>query len=169
MPKRPASRGDRLVHGGRTHTGLDAGARDYACIQHLAGIAWREAKVPVVIAHAGCFGCALDEIEREVLPRLDAMLAANDNLSVDLSAPEHDVMALVLARVGIDRVLFGSDALYEPVKQSAGGNAGDRRRRRTSPESCSGGAGDAVHGAGLQSSAFRGRRVSGSIGSRPTP
>ena len=103
-----------IVHGGRAYPVLDARGERYACIQNLAGIRWRDARVPVAIAHAGCYGCALDEMEQVILPALDAMLSANDNLFVDISALEHDALALVLERVSLDRVLFGSDALYEP-------------------------------------------------------
>jgi len=103
-----------VVHGGRAYPVLDAKVESYACIRNLAGIPWRDAKVPVSIAHAGCYGCSLDEMEQEVLPTLDSMLAANENLYVDLSALEHDAMAMVLEHVDVDRVLFGSDALYEP-------------------------------------------------------
>lgn len=103
-----------IVHGGRAYPVLDPKVELYASIQNLAGIRWRDAKVPVAIAHAGCYGCALEEMKRVVLPALDAMLSANDNLFVDLSALEHDALALVLEHVAVDRILFGSDALYEP-------------------------------------------------------
>ena len=103
-----------VVHGGRAYPVLDESVGSYACIQNLASIRWRDAKVPVSIAHAGCYGCTLDEMETVVLPMLDGMLSANENLFVDVSALEHDAVALVLQHVDIDRVLFGSDALYEP-------------------------------------------------------
>jgi predicted TIM-barrel fold metal-dependent hydrolase len=103
-----------IVHGGRSYPVRDPKVGLYACIQNLARIKWRDARVPVVIAHAGCYGCALEEMEREVLPTLETMVSANENLLVDTSALEHDALALVLERVGIDRLLFGSDALYEP-------------------------------------------------------
>jgi predicted TIM-barrel fold metal-dependent hydrolase len=102
-----------IVHGGRGYPVLDTRVASYACIQNLRPIRWRDARVPVAIAHAGCYGCGLEEMERMILPTLDEMLSANDNLFVDISALEHDALALVLQRVPINRVLFGSDALYE--------------------------------------------------------
>jgi predicted TIM-barrel fold metal-dependent hydrolase len=102
-----------VVHGGRSYPAVDPRAGSYASIENLAAIRWREARVPVSIAHAGCYGHGLDEMERTVLPKLDAMLSANDNLFVDVSALEHDALALVLRRVPRERLLFGSDALYE--------------------------------------------------------
>ena len=107
------SRTPLVVHGGRSYPLLDPGAQSYACIRNLAAIRWRDARVPVAIAHAGSYGCSVDEVEREVMPTLDAMLSANDNLFVDISALEYEALVVVLRQVGTDRVLFGSDALYE--------------------------------------------------------
>ena len=70
--------------------------------------------MPVSIAHAGCYGYSLDEMRETVLPALDAMFAANDNLLADVSALEHDALALVLQGAPHERLMFGSDALYEP-------------------------------------------------------
>lgn len=108
------SRVPLVVHGGRSYAILDPRIGSFACIENLAAIPWREASVPVCIAHAGCYGLDLDEMERTALPALEAMLAANDNLFADVSALEHDALALVLRRVDAERLLFGSDALYEP-------------------------------------------------------
>lgn len=103
-----------VVHGGRSFPVLDPAAAAYASIENLAAIRWREARVPVSIAHAASYGYGLDEMEQQVLPKVDAMLSANDNLFLDVSALEHDALALVLRRLGAERLLFGSDALYEP-------------------------------------------------------
>lgn len=103
-----------IVHGGRSYPIQDAQAEGYAAIGNLAGIRWSDAKVPVCIAHAGCFASSLDEVERMILPALDSMLASNPNLVVDVSALELDSLTRVLERVDAGRVMFGSDALYQP-------------------------------------------------------
>ncbi len=103
-----------LIHGGRSYPILDKQAESYACIRNLARIPWGDARVPVCIAHAGCFASGPDEIEKEILPTLHSMLATHPNLFVDVSALECDALALVLKQVDTSRVLFGSDALYQP-------------------------------------------------------
>jgi predicted TIM-barrel fold metal-dependent hydrolase len=102
-----------IVHGGISRLVRDSQAALYGSIDRLKKIRWRTARVPVVIAHAGCYGCSLHEIEKDVLPTLEAMLSANENLFIDISTLEHDALVLILPRVDLDRVLFGSDAFYD--------------------------------------------------------
>ena len=95
------SRVPLVVHGGRSYPVLDPEAERYACIRNLAAIRWRDARGPGGDRPCRRYGCSVDEVEREViLPTLDAMLSANDNLFVDISALEHDALALVLEHVG---------------------------------------------------------------------
>jgi predicted TIM-barrel fold metal-dependent hydrolase len=103
-----------VVHGGVSRFARDPQAASYGSIDRLRDIRWGAGRAPVVIAHAASYGCSLREIEQEVLPDLARMLSTHDNLLVDVAALEHDALVLVLQRVDRDRVLFGSDALYDP-------------------------------------------------------
>lgn len=123
-----------IIHGGAypTLVGVDAGG--FALLQGLARIDFSLTDYPVVIAHAGSFGLAPAEVASRVLPLLDRLLERYPQLLVDVSALSVEVTALVLARIPPQRILFGSDALYElpwkslvrlfaALEQVAGGRA----------------------------------------------
>jgi predicted TIM-barrel fold metal-dependent hydrolase len=101
-----------IVHGGRSPI-LRNPAAAYSCIDNLERIDWGMTGQTVVIAHAGSYSCNLREIEHEVLPRLKKLLSLHNNLMVDISALKIDAMIAVLRNIDSDRILFGSDALYE--------------------------------------------------------
>ena len=69
---------------------------------------------PVVIAHAGAFGIDAEEFKCRVLPQLLNLLSRFDHLFVDTSALSVGVLGVLLDQVEPERILFGSDALYEP-------------------------------------------------------
>jgi hypothetical protein len=75
---------------------------------------WGISNEPVVIAHAGAFQCGVTELEKDVFPIIGSMLRGNDNLFVDISGLCFRSLTMVLSEVDNDRILFGSDALYEP-------------------------------------------------------
>jgi len=85
----------------------------YALIENIKDIAWGISRSPVVIAHAGLYQCDNIEIQDKVLSVLDNMTSQHDNLYVDISGIGFKSLRKVLTRIDIDRILFGSDALYE--------------------------------------------------------
>ena len=88
-------------------------------LDNLANLDLGGTDSPVVIAHAGAFGIGADEFERRVLPQLHDLLSRFDHLMVDTSALTVDILGVLLDKVAPERILFGSDALYEPSWQAA--------------------------------------------------
>lgn len=101
-----------IVHGGRSPDVKDPKAVGYSTLQNLGSIDWGITGAPVVIAHAGIFGHEASEIETDILPLLDRLLANYDHLIVDVSALNIQGLGSVLNRVDLSRMVFGSDALY---------------------------------------------------------
>ncbi len=109
-----AARQNRLpviVHGGRSTILHDSKAAGYATLEKLSSIDWSLAAGPVVIAHAGMFGHAPQEVE-DRRPLLQRLMAQHHNLYVDLSGIGPAQMNLLLGKIDCEKVLFGSDALY---------------------------------------------------------
>ena len=102
-----------IVHGGASPILSPRPCCDFGRLEHLALLDWKTAG-PVIIAHAGVYGCSAAEID-DALPLLKDLLVANDNLYVDTSGLTSEVLEMVLRRVGVDRLVFGSDALYHPL------------------------------------------------------
>lgn len=102
-----------IVHGGKSHILKNPGASEYGTIDNLKQINWGLCKSTVVIAHAGGYSCTLNEMEREIMPHLKKMLRSHDNLMVDIAALDTNVLKRVFQDIESDRILFGSDALYE--------------------------------------------------------
>jgi len=84
----------------------------FGALDRLEQVDWSLAGTPVVIAHAGAFGYPAGEVGERVLPALEGLLGRHGNLRVDVAGLGVEAMAAVLERVGVSRVLFGSDALY---------------------------------------------------------
>jgi predicted TIM-barrel fold metal-dependent hydrolase len=102
-----------VIHGGPSPVLADPAGRHYGRIENLDTVDFALTPFPVVIAHAGCFGLSLPEVEGEVLPRLRRLLARHDHLMLDLSALAIPVLARILRVIEPERLLFGSDALYD--------------------------------------------------------
>jgi predicted TIM-barrel fold metal-dependent hydrolase len=102
-----------VVHGGVSRLLEDPRGRSFASLENLESFAWRAAAVPVVLCHAGLFGCPSAVVEA-LWPRLARLLAQNDNVLVDLSGLSAATLRVVLERVDPGRIVFGSDALYFP-------------------------------------------------------
>ena len=102
-----------IVHGGKTPALKSKNRHDYGVIQNLSNIDWTISKNPVIIAHSGAYGCGEKEVEEDVLPILTRMLSKYDNMLIDMSSLEFDVILSILNKIDSDRMLFGSDALYE--------------------------------------------------------
>jgi hypothetical protein len=102
-----------VVHGGISRLLEDPRGRAFAALDRLAPLPWRESGTPVVISHAGMFGCSSAQVEA-LAPVLARLLADNDNVLVDISGLSGPTLCAVLARVERERIVFGSDALYFP-------------------------------------------------------
>jgi predicted TIM-barrel fold metal-dependent hydrolase len=107
-----------VLHTGRNtpYWGNERG--NFGSLENLMTVNWSISKEPVVLAHAGFHRCSVSEVENILLPILHKMLAAHPNLYVDISCIGFETLKKVLCSVDIDRILFGSDALY--VHQWAG-------------------------------------------------
>ena len=103
-----------IVHGGRSPILKNAKSSSYASINNLKNIDWSISKAPVILAHAGAFGCSINEVEDEIFPILKILFSSHSNLVIDISAIDIDILAFLIKRIGESRMLFGSDALYIP-------------------------------------------------------
>ena len=103
-----------VIHGGRSPLAQNPDASTYCLISNLMEIDWSISNSPVVIAHAGAYACKYQETEEEVIPSLQKMISHHSNLMIDISGLNVRNLCLVLKNISHDRILFGSDALYEP-------------------------------------------------------
>lgn len=102
-----------IVHGGSNAVLPNPKAAVYGAIQNLKDIDWGISRAAVVIAHAGAYCQAMSDTEREILPALKRMLKRYGNIMVDLSGLGIDIVMTVIRSIGTERIVFGSDALYE--------------------------------------------------------
>lgn len=102
-----------VVHGGISRLLEDPAGRAYAALDSLAVVDWRASGAPVVLSHAGLFGCSSAEVAA-LLPTLEGLLAVNSNVLVDISGLSVPTLCALLGRIDLARVVFGSDALYFP-------------------------------------------------------
>ncbi len=102
-----------IIHGGKSKILKNSEASEYGTIDNLKHVNWGLCKSTVVIAHAGAYSCTYNEMEREIMPDLKKMLRSHDNLMVDIAALNINVLKKVFRDIESDRILFGSDALYE--------------------------------------------------------
>jgi len=100
-----------IIHGGSSPL-LDCPERNYGSIHNLKKIEFGITDQPVVLAHGCTYGYETVEVE-EFLPLLKDMLYRNENLMIDISATELEAICLMLKKIDHDRIVFGSDALYE--------------------------------------------------------
>ncbi len=108
-----------VVHGGRSNAVKEAAARGYARMANLKEIDWSASGRAVVISHGGAYECGSLEVKEEVLPALGRLLLRHDNLLVDLSGLDCETQIRFLRKIGPERVVFGSDALYGPPWREA--------------------------------------------------
>lgn len=83
----------------------------FASLSHLKAIDWALSCAPVVLAHGGIYRCSPQEAEGW-LPTLTRMIETHDNLFLDLSGVGVRHLKLLVKNIPIERLLFGSDALY---------------------------------------------------------
>lgn len=102
-----------IIHGGTYPNIVEPCAPCFGLLEHMDRINFNLTAYPVVIAHAGAFGLERQQIKSLILPGLQNLLRRYDHLSVDVSALSAEIMALILSRIAPERIVFGSDALYE--------------------------------------------------------
>lgn len=100
-----------VIHGGKNYM-PDKKTGEYALISNLEDLNLNSPS-PVVLAHGGAYGHSFSEIQQKVIPVLKRMLRSYENMFIDVSALDHKTIGLCLTVTGKDRILFGSDALYE--------------------------------------------------------
>lgn len=100
-----------IIHAGFSPL-LEYPERNYGTIHNLKEIDFGITDQPVILSHACTFGCETGEVI-EFLPLLKKLLSRYPNLMVDISATEFEALCLILENVDHERIVFGSDALYE--------------------------------------------------------
>jgi len=103
-----------VIHGGRNNPYWGGSRGNFGSLHHLEEIDFSSSSHPVILAHAGMHRCRVQDMEQEGLPMLERMLNRHENLRVDISGLAFDALLLVLRSVDLERVIFGSDALYSP-------------------------------------------------------
>ena len=101
-----------VIHGGLSPQCADPDAVAHGELTRLRNVDWSITDQPVIVAHAGAFGHRIDEVIGDVLPRLLTLMERHDHLMTDLSGLDVPTLVAVLERLDLDRVVFGSDALY---------------------------------------------------------
>ena len=100
-----------IIHTGRSNF-VDAPFRGFGDLRNLRDLNW-SSKTAVVLAHGGAYGYPLREVEEDIIPILKGILNKHPNTFVDVSALSCEKMKVLLSHVGTERIMFGSDALYE--------------------------------------------------------
>ncbi|MRR55343.1 MAG: hypothetical protein EG822_12690 [Deltaproteobacteria bacterium] len=100
-----------IIHGGISPL-LECPERNYGTIHNLKEIDFGITDQPVILSHACTFGYTTGEV-KEFLPHLEKLLSRYANLMVDISATEFETLCLILKNIDNERIVFGSDALYE--------------------------------------------------------
>jgi predicted TIM-barrel fold metal-dependent hydrolase len=99
-----------IIHVGRSNY-LTGCASRFAEIENFRAMNLKTS-IPIVMAHGGAYGIPTSEIRQSVIPVLRELLETNENLCIDISGLHFGPMCQLLASIEIERVLFGSDALY---------------------------------------------------------
>ena len=106
-----------IVHSGKSPLSRNSATASFSTLEVLRYVKWNVSSSPVIFAHAGSYCCDYSEINDQTLPLLKKMLSKFDNLFIDISGIDTSAMALVIDSIPTDRILFGSDTLYEPQWQ----------------------------------------------------
>jgi len=101
-----------VIHGGTSFLFKDQPEGAYTEIENIERINWSISENTVVIAHAASYDCEFDSVEKTILPKLIKILEQHNNLMIDISALSYRTLTLVLKKIDITRIIFGSDALY---------------------------------------------------------
>jgi predicted TIM-barrel fold metal-dependent hydrolase len=103
-----------IVHAGRTPGIEPMESGDYAALSRLAEINWGVSSAPVIIAHAGCYGLEEGAAKAQA-PILERLFRRHSNLLADTSALPLQALCHILSMLDRNRLVFGSDALYQPI------------------------------------------------------
>ena len=104
-----------IVHGGLSPDLFKKELIGLGTLDNLSNVDWNLTDQTVVIAHAGSFGYSNERVKRGVLPKMELLLSKYNHMVVDTSGISLEIMKSVVSRIDIDRILFGSDALYFPT------------------------------------------------------
>jgi predicted TIM-barrel fold metal-dependent hydrolase len=107
-----------VIHGGRSPVLQDVTCREYAHIDNLMTVDFSVTQSPVIIAHGATFGCSDEECEEAVIPSLKRLLEENNNLFVNTAGVSLRALELMFSHVDLERIVFGSDALYLSQRES---------------------------------------------------
>jgi len=102
-----------IIHGGRSLDCENRHAVDYGTVYNLQHVNWSITPETVVVAHAGCYGYPVCEVQEQVLPQMERLLERHPHLVVDTSGVGFDALCHMLEHLGPRRIVFGSDAFYE--------------------------------------------------------
>ena len=107
-----------IVHGGASPIFGDAPESSFGVLENLAQVDWQQTDRPVVIAHAGAYGIDIRTVETRVIPLIRRLLTEHDHLFVDLADLSLDIVELLIRHIPPTKIVFGSDALYDPQWRS---------------------------------------------------
>jgi len=102
-----------IVHGGRSPILKGSEAESYGVLGNLSHIKWNQTHSTVVIAHGGLYGHGFDTINNKYIRILEKLLSKYNNIMVDISGLNVRAIITILKTVDHNRILFGSDSLYE--------------------------------------------------------
>jgi predicted TIM-barrel fold metal-dependent hydrolase len=102
-----------VIHGGKSPECENRHAVSYGTLDNLQHIDWSITPETVVIAHSGCYGHSASEVQETALPIIDRLLERHPHLVVDTSGIGFEVLCKVLQSIDAQRIVFGSDSLYE--------------------------------------------------------
>jgi len=106
-----------VVHGGRTPALEPVACREYGKLAHLINVDWSISSAPVIFAHGGLY-CLTEEEAIADLDVLEKLFERYPNLMADTSNLDPSILRLLLEKVDLNRLIFGSDALYIPIWKS---------------------------------------------------
>lgn len=106
-----------ILHGGRSPLAKNPESSQYGEIETFERFDWSGYNIPVIFAHSAAYGYSTEEIKSIIIPHLKKMLSDHYNILIDISGVDINGMQEILEVISIDRILFGSDALYEPQWQ----------------------------------------------------
>ncbi len=103
-----------ILHTGRTPCIEPVESREFGMLDRLASIDWSLSSAPVIFAHCGLYGCTPEETQ-QALHAVKTQFDRHPNLMADISNLEPPLLKLVLQNLPLERLIFGSDALYIPI------------------------------------------------------
>jgi hypothetical protein len=102
-----------ILHSGKSPLVIDEESGNYSTLDVLEKFNWKLANKPVILAHSASYGYSIDEIVTDIIPRLKKLIHKYSNIYIDISGVDVHALKHILEAVPSERILFGSDALYE--------------------------------------------------------